>query len=64
MTRTGYSCEYMRRKNKPGCSATDEHYCIETGRRVDPMSCNKDCNKFKPLCGRWRRAKKDDEVIL
>lgn len=64
MTRTGYSCESMRRKNKHGCSAATEHYCSETGKRVDPMSCSNGCDNFRPLFNKWWRVKKDDEVAI
>lgn len=64
MTRTGYSCASMRRKNKPGCSSVDEHYCSESGKRIDPMSCHVKCETFKPLACWYKRPVKKEEVEL
>lgn len=65
MTRTGYSCEHMRRKNKHGCPASMQHYCSETGKYIDPISCHKTCEQFRPLvAAHCRPAKIKLEVEL
>jgi hypothetical protein len=57
MTRTGYSCAFMRRKNKHGCSAAVWHWCSEICRIIDPMTCHHDCPKFAALADKYRRPK-------
>jgi hypothetical protein len=76
MTRTGYSCAYLRRKTKHGCPVDVEHYCsadhrceVCKARRktriVDPMSCHKHCCSFKTLADFHRRpARPETEVEL
>lgn len=65
MTRTGYSCQNMRRKNKHGCQEAVEHWCAETGKLIDPMSCHAKCKLFATLAERHRPAKKKiaDELL-
>lgn len=64
MTRTGYSCEHMARKVKHGCVFSQEHYCKETGKYIDPMSCHKDCKSFRPLVEVYRRPSPKLEAEL
>lgn len=68
MTRTGYSCAHMRRKNKPGCSADTVHWCSEKCKLIDPMTCHKSCDSFATIisgggrcCGKSQRLK--DELL-
>lgn len=51
MTRTGYSCAFMRRKSKPGCPSTISHWCSEFCKFIDPMTCQTGCLKFRTLTG-------------
>lgn len=55
MTRTGYSCEHLRKKAKHGCAQTAEYFCAETGKYIDPISCHKSCDVFRPLVALHRR---------
>ena len=64
MTRTGYSCSYMRRKSKPSCPAATCHWCSETCRIIDPMTCHKNCEKFKTLAELHKRPGPRIEVEL
>jgi hypothetical protein len=47
--RTGYSCVNMRRKTKHSCTASVEHWCNATGKLIDPMTCNRQCEQFQTL---------------
>lgn len=55
MTRTGYSCAFMRRKVKPGCPAATDHWCSEFCKYIDPMTCQTSCPKFRTLADLHRR---------
>lgn len=63
-TRTGHSCICRLQKTKHGCQNAIEYYCRNTGKIIDPMTCNKDCKSFETICKAYRRSMKDDEVIL
>jgi len=66
MTRTGYSCAYMRRRNKHGCTQSVEHYCSATGKYIYPHSCHRHCDKFRTLASSHRRparAKLEVELL-
>lgn len=56
MTRTGYSCMFMRRKVKPGCPAATDHWCSEFCKYIDPMTCQTSCPKFRTLADLHRRV--------
>jgi hypothetical protein len=64
MTRTGYSCSYMRRKVKPGCPAATDHWCSEFCKYIDPMTCQTGCPKFRTLADLHRRFYPKTEVEL
>jgi hypothetical protein len=55
MTRTGYSCEHVRRKLKHGCRRDIEHWCNATGSVINPMTCHKSCERFKTLAELHKR---------
>ncbi len=64
MTRTGYSCAFMRRKSKPGCPSTINHWCSEFCKFIDPMTCQAECYKFRILADLHRRSIPKMEVEL
>jgi len=55
MTRTGYSCQFMRRMPKRGCPADISHWCREKCIFIDPICCHVDCPKFQTLADKHRR---------
>ena len=64
MTRTGYSCQFMRRKSKPRCPAAIWHWCSDMCRFIDPMTCHVDCHRFLTLADHHRRPQPRMEVEL
>ncbi|HNW12208.1 MAG TPA: hypothetical protein PKI71_12670 [Candidatus Rifleibacterium sp.] len=68
MTRTGYSCAYLRRKTRHGCQVGIEHYCIAPRPSqaviiVDPMSCNAGCSFFTTLADFHRRPARPETGV-
>jgi hypothetical protein len=64
MTRTGYSCAFMRRKTKPSCPAATDHWCSEQCRYIDPMTCHVGCKAFSTIADRHKRPQPKTGVEL
>jgi len=64
MTRTGYSCQFMRRKSKPRCPAAICHWCSDQCKFIDPMTCHVDCPHFQTLADQHRRPQPKTGVEL